>query len=234
MKIALFNLACFSILLFSCTSNDIGPQPIVNTAPEEVVNDTQDDTSDDTTNEPDTVDYSLLFVGNSLTYFNDLPGLVGERALLEGIDIETTMVAYGNYGLEDHWNDGKIQLMIETFDYDFVIIQQGPSSQAYGRSSLIEFGGYIKEVCAANDTELAYFMVWPSLTYYYTFPGVIQNYTDAAALNDAILCPVGVHWRDVVDQTGDTSYYGPDGFHPSLAGSEISAQIILQALGIIQ
>ncbi|MEP2935465.1 MAG: SGNH/GDSL hydrolase family protein [Gilvibacter sp.] len=234
MKIALLKFACFSLIIISCTSNDIRPQPIVSVTQDETEGNAQDDTSDDTTDDSSALDYSLLFVGNSLTYFNDLPGLVGERASLEGIDIETTTVAYGNYGLEDHWNDGEIQTMIETFDYDFVIIQQGPSSQAYGRSSLIEYGGYIKEVCAANDTELAFFMVWPSLVYYHTFPGVIQNYTDAATLNEALLCPVGEHWRDVVDQTGDTSYYGPDGFHPSLEGSEIAAQIILQSLGIIQ
>ena len=221
----LIKVCCVCVLLFGCSSKDIAPEPIVVSIPDEGVS---GDTSDDTS----TANYSILFIGNSLTYTNDLPNLVLERASQDGITIETTMVAYANYGLEDHWNDGKIQTMIETFKYDFVVIQQGPSSQAYGRSSLIEFGGLMKEVCDANGAKLAYFMVWPSLLYYHTFPGVIQNYTDAANLNNALLCPVGVHWR-AVNQNDDYTYYGPDGFHPSVAGSEAAANVILESLGIL-
>jgi hypothetical protein len=220
MKIAILKLSYLCILLIGCSSKDTVPEPIIATV---------EITPEGNSNS----DYSILFVGNSLTATNDLPKLVRDRAIQNDISIQTTKVTYGNYGLEDHWNDGDIQTLIEANNYDFVVIQQGPSSQAYGRSSLIEYGGYIKEICEANNTQLAFFMVWPSLEYYYTFDGVIQNYTDAANLNNAILCPVGVHWRNAVDQNEDYSYYGPDGFHPSLEGSEVAAQVILEGLGVL-
>lgn len=57
---------------------------------------------------------SILFVGNSLTYYNDLPGLVAKLGKDSGIVIKTEMVAYPNYALEDHWNDGQIQTLIAT------------------------------------------------------------------------------------------------------------------------
>ena len=99
-------------------------------------------------------------------------------------------------------------------------------------ASLIGYGGLIKELCDANNAELAFFMVWPDLDYYYTFAGVINSYTVAAEQNNAILCPVGSHWFDYIAETDDYSYYGPDGFHPSLEGSTIAAQIIVQALDL--
>jgi len=188
--------------------------------------------NDDSSNDSGNSDYSLLFIGNSLTYTNGLPALVKDAASTQGITITTKMIAYSNYGLEDHWNDGVIQDLINTEKYDYVIIQQGPSSQAAGRASLIEYGGRIADLCQMNNTQLAFFMVWPSMTYYHTFPGVITNYTDAASLSGAILCPAGKVWKDYFDQTNDFSYYGPDNFHPSLSGSEVAAAVILESLDL--
>lgn len=176
------------------------------------------------------VDFELLFIGNSLTFANDLPKLVESTALAQGVHVSTKMVAHPNYGLEDHWNEGVIQELIKCGVYDFVIIQQGPSSQAYGRDSLLDFGGRIAQLCEDNDAKLAFFMVWPSLQNYSTFPGVIANYTHAANASNALLCPVGLVWKQYFDETNDFSYYGADGFHPSLAGSTIAAQVIVDSL----
>ena len=175
-------------------------------------------------------DYKLLFVGNSLTYTNDLPKLVRSKARDKGIVIETTTLAYGNYAIVDHWADGNVQTLIKSKQYDYVIIQQGPSSQADGFEMLINGGKLYSDLCKANGAKLVYFMVWPSRRYYYTFDGVIANYTAGAEANDAILSPVGKVWKEYFDNTGDFSYYGSDQFHPSLKGSLVAADVILDSL----
>ena len=179
-------------------------------------------------------EYRFLFVGNSLTETNHLPKIIKDIYAEMGIVISTRTIAPPGYGLEDHWNVGLIQPLISSNYYDYVIIQQGPSSQEYGRWSLIEYGGRIADLCNANDnnTKLAFFMVWPSLTYYDTFDGVITNYTDAANLSNAILLPVGRNWKHYFDETNDFSYYDSDGFHPSMAGSQRAAHDIIQYLGL--
>jgi hypothetical protein len=178
----------------------------------------------------DVSEFNLLFIGNSLTFVNDLPKLVESIALANGKDASVTTIANGNYALIDHWKDGDIQELIKSGNYDFVIVQQGPSSQPYGRDLLFEYGGKISELCKNNDTKLAYYMVWPSLTYYSTFDGVIYSYTEAANMNNDILCPVGEVWKSHFDVTNDFSYYGTDGFHPSLARSKVAAKIIYESL----
>ncbi|MEP3390526.1 MAG: SGNH/GDSL hydrolase family protein [Reichenbachiella sp.] len=183
-------------------------------------------------NDPDlqNTDYNILFIGNSLTYSNDLPGLVRNLGEKNGLEIGVKSVVKGNYALIDHWNDGVIQQEIATAQYDFVVVQQGPSSQAFGREVLIEYGKKIKELCDEYGGELAYYMVWPSRTYYHTFDGVIKNHEDAASLNEALLCPVGRVWKKHFDDTNDFSYYGSDGFHPSLKGSQVAADVIYNTL----
>ncbi len=177
-------------------------------------------------------DYQLLFIGNSLTIVNNLPLLVKNRGKEMGLSISCTAELGSGFGLEDHWNVGLIQSQISSNFYDFVIIQQGPSSQAYCRASLIDYGGRIAQLCSTIDTQLAYFMVWPSLTYYETFDGVISNYTDAANINNAINCNVGEIWKHNMEGSSDFPYYGTDGFHPSLEGSKLAARIIIQRLGL--
>lgn len=177
-----------------------------------------------------TKELRILFVGNSLTYYNNLPGLVQERGKEKGIKITTEILAKPNYALVDHWNDGLIQTKIQKGDFDYVIVQQGPSSQAEGRALLLSYGMKIAKICETSKARLAFFMVWPSLQYYHTFDGVITNYREAALENGAVLCPVGEAWKSYFDETGNFDYYGPDGFHPSLQGSQVAADIIVSSL----
>jgi hypothetical protein len=171
----------------------------------------------------------ILFVGNSLTYTNDLPDLVTKSAEAKGQTIKATMLAYPNYALEDHWNDGQLQKLIAKEKYDFVIVQQGPSSQAEGRAMLLNDGKRIKDLCDKNNSKLVFFMVWPAKANLHMMDGVIKNHTDAAVETKSILCPVGKIWKEHF-ATGDYSYYGEDEFHPSLAGSEAAAKIIVETL----
>ena len=172
----------------------------------------------------------ILFVGNSLTYTNDLPALVELEAKARGVKIKSKMLAYPNYALVDHWNDGELQKHIQSEKYNYVIVQQGPSSQTEGKEMLLESGELIARLCEQSGAQLAFFMVWPSRIYYHTFDGVIANYGMAADSTGTILLPVGKVWKDHFDQTKDFSYYGPDSFHPSLRGSQVAAEVIVNIL----
>ncbi len=172
----------------------------------------------------------ILFVGNSLTYTNNLPEIVKELGKANGMEIKVEMLAVPNYGLEDHWNGRKLQKLIRSGNFDFVVVQQGPSSQMEGRTMLLEYGKKIKSLCKKSEVQLAFFMVWPARMNYGTFDGVIRNYTDAANETGSLLCPVGRTWKAYFDATNDFSYYGPDGFHPSRKGSEAAAKVIYETL----
>jgi len=175
-------------------------------------------------------DFRLLFLGNSLTYTNDLPGLVKEKALQRGWKIRADVIALPNYAIIDHWVDGKAKDKIATGKYDFVIVQQGPSSQPLGRQLLIEGGRKFAELCREKGARLCYFMVWPSVEHFSTFDALISNHEEAASINGALLFPVGKVWKAYIDTTGQYDYYGKDGFHPSEKGSSVAAEVIVDCL----
>jgi lysophospholipase L1-like esterase len=64
------------------------------------------------------------------------------------------------------------------------------------------------------------------------FDGVINNYTEAAHKTGSLLCPVGKIWKEHFEKTSDYSYYGPDNFHPSVAGSKAAAAVIFETLNL--
>jgi hypothetical protein len=71
---------------------------------------------------------SVLFVGNSLTYTENLPALVdglGRAAELDRVRVAS--VAKPDHSLEDHWNDGEALDSIDRGGWDAVVLQQGPS-----------------------------------------------------------------------------------------------------------
>ncbi|WP_299885727.1 SGNH/GDSL hydrolase family protein [uncultured Lacinutrix sp.] len=178
----------------------------------------------------DNKSYNILFIGNSLTYTNNLPKLVKKHAKQKGIKVNTKMIAFPNYAIVDHWNNGQVQKLISSKKYNYVIIQQGPSSQSDGRKMLIDYGEKYSNLCKLNGAKLCYFMVWPSLNYYYTFDDVIKNHKDAAKINNSILLPVGEIWKKHIDFSKEKNYYSSDGFHPSIEGSEIAAKTIVKHL----
>ncbi|MBR2286613.1 MAG: hypothetical protein IJ865_00090, partial [Clostridia bacterium] len=66
----------------------------------------------------------LLFIGNSHTYYNDMPRMVRTRAVEEGYDCEVTMIAHGGWYLSQHVSEPDVRFNILFGNYDYVILQE--------------------------------------------------------------------------------------------------------------
>jgi len=175
-------------------------------------------------------EYRYLFIGNSLSYSNNLPGILEEVGAFYGVGLEADCLCEPNYALLDHWADNTIPKHLEQKPYDMVLLQQGPSSQPYGREVLLEYGSMIKELATSYNTATSFYMVWPSIAYFGTFDGVIKNYSDAARKTGSLLLPVGKVWRSFLDIDEKQSIYSSDLFHPSKKGSFLAALVIFQTI----
>lgn len=144
--------------------------------------------------------------------------------------IQTDMLCFPNYAIVDHLTEGKVQQKIISGGYDYVIVQQGPSSQEEGRKMLVEDGKRLAILCQNYNTKLGYYMVWPSKRYYFTFDKVIANHKEAATKNNAMLFPVGNYWKQYEQFSSKTQLYGVDNFHPSKAGSFLAAIVIFNTI----
>lgn len=198
----------YFLFFIACNKIEVHPDPVVN----------------------DPGEIQVLFIGNSLTYTNDLPALLASHAKANDVKLTARSIALPNYALLDHLAENNIVNALKNTKFNYIIVQQGPSSQAEGRASLIEGATQLKALADKNGAKLCIFMVWPAFANYGTFDGVIKNHSDAAQMTNSILCPVGLAWKEFIDKTNDLSYYGPDLFHPSLKGSKVAAEIIFKSI----
>jgi hypothetical protein len=73
-------------------------------------------------------------------------------------------------------------------------------------------------------------MVWPSARRIADFPRVEESYRLAAQAVDGTFVPSGVNWRRALAHDPTIALYGPDGYHPSAAGSWLSAMTLYRTL----
>jgi hypothetical protein len=173
---------------------------------------------------------NILFVGNSLTYVNDIPSLIKELGKQDGKTITYTSFLFPDYSLEDHWNEGKVKAEIEKGRYDFVVVQQGPSALPESQVLLLDYTKRFAEICDKNKSKLALYMVWPSKARSFDLDNVISSYRKAAEKTSSLLCPAGLAWKYAWQLDSALSLYSEDNFHPSFIGSVLSAITIYGAL----
>ncbi len=180
---------------------------------------------------PPDADLNILFVGNSLTYTNDLPGML-EMLLDAHGDVgeaHVEAVARPNFGLVDHWNEGSARRRLAEGGWDYVIIQQGPSATE-GRPSLLSFSALFAEEAEAVGARLALYMVWPSTLRPQDFDGVADSYRTAAVQNGGLFLPAGEAWREAWAEDPSLALYDSDGFHPSALGTYLAALVMYEQL----
>ena len=173
---------------------------------------------------------NILFIGNSLTYTNDLPGMVEALIAEAGAGpVDVRSVAYPNFGLEDHWLNGVASAAIAQGPWDYVVMQQGPSATE-GRPSLLEYASRFAELIRAAGGEPALYMVWPSDARSFDWDGVLDSYATAAAALNGVFLPAGEAWRVAWETDPSFPFYGADRFHPNVNGTYLAALVIVERL----
>ena len=173
----------------------------------------------------------VLFVGNSLTYFNSMPMILESLADSAGEPLlETGTIAYPDYSLEDHWNDGRAVETIERGGWHVVVMQQGPSSTEAARQLLIRYAARIDSVAREQGAVSALYSVWPTVSRQQDFPRSIESYRLTADSLDALFFPVGDAWLATWQLDPTAALYMNDGLHPRLAGSYLAALVMYAVL----
>ena len=191
----------------------------------------------------------VLFIGNSLTYMNDLPSVLAGLAKSRAIDVEYDMYAPGGYKLSQHASDPQALEKINKGDWDFVILQEQGQMPAFSQQQEeTEVYPYARKLCQmARDAnpraQVAFYMTmarrngdqqnaaaFPELATYEGMQRRINfGYTQMAEQNQALLIPVGVAWQKVRSQRPDLDIYGDD-LHPNITGTYLAACVFYGAL----
>ena len=175
--------------------------------------------------------YRVLFIGNSLTYVNDLPGTLSQLAASVDDTISVESVARPNFALIDHVNgQSEAVQVIRNGGWNFVVLQEGPSSLPINRDTLVLATRSLDQDIRAVGARTALYMVWPERERLNAFDAVRDAYQLAAKEVGGIFLPAGEAWRTAWAVDPGLALYGPDNFHPSALGTYLAALVIYEGL----
>lgn len=192
----------------------------------------------------------VLFIGNSYTQVNDLPGLVRDIALGLGDTLQVTMVAPGGYTFQQHAVYAPTLSAIAQGNWDFVVLQEQSQRPAFPiaqvTADVFPFAAALVDSIAVHApcAEVLFYMtwgrqngdtqncpVWPPVCTFEGMQELLRERYLMMALDNAAWCaPVGVAWRTVRENHPSVGLYAADGSHPSLGGSYLAASVILSTI----
>jgi hypothetical protein len=178
----------------------------------------------------------VLFVGNSLTFKNDLPEIV-HRLGGKGAPIFAGSFTAPGWQLRRFAGDDQLVRLLHDVRWDVVVLQeqsQIPSFSAADRAH--EFDPYVErladEIRAAGAQPLL-FVTWGHRTgdrrnvagdtYAAMQERVDSGYLNAARAAGSALAPVGQAWANALTLRPQLELWASDGTHPSRAGSYLAA-----------
>jgi len=185
----------------------------------------------------------VLFIGNSYTYYNDLPDLVKEIALSFGDTLVHESSTPGGSNFNAHSTNSQSLSKINQQQWDYVVLQaqsQEPSfSHSQVASDTYPYAEILVDSILANSscTEPLFFMTWgrkygdqsncqfypPVCTYAGMQKRLRESYLDMSFLHNASCSPVGLAWKKSIAIDSTIDLYSTDNSHPSIYGSYLAA-----------
>ncbi|MBQ7923565.1 MAG: DUF4886 domain-containing protein [Clostridia bacterium] len=188
---------------------------------------------------------NILFVGNSFTFYNDLPGMLTEMAAAAGIEMSASRVLVGGaylnqYADPDH-ERGK--MLLETYPtkkWDYIVLQD----QSFNPANKPEdFFASVEKLCAYMDcgAKFLFYSTWAyenntellcstGMTYTEMLTALTSAYRKAAEIHSGIRVPVGEAFALTGENCADINVYHPDSKHPSPCGTYLAACLFCKAI----
>jgi hypothetical protein len=167
---------------------------------------------------------SILFIGNSLTYANDLPAMVRALAQADGRTMAVGMVAEPNLAVVDHTTGSSTAPdEIARGSWDVVVLQQGPTPAGMCRDTLVIAAMRLDRLIRGAGGRAALWVPWPRRPPVTGLDQALESATLAARAVGGAVVPIGIAWRNALAADPSLPLYGSDGYHPLPAGSLLGA-----------
>jgi hypothetical protein len=187
----------------------------------------------------------VLFVGNSYTSVNDLPGTLQQLAQASGArTVQTASDTPGGFTLQQHWASGQDVALLNGSRFDWMVLQD--QSQEPGlplatlETDLYPYVTLLADAASDRGTKTMLFLTWarqqgdpeyyPNDTYDAMQARVIFGYETIAARLDLPVAPVGIAWRSALLQYPGIQLWDVDGSHPTVAGTYLAACVFYEMM----
>lgn len=197
----------------------------------------------------ETTPVKILFIGNSSTYYNNMPLMIEGLAKADSIECQVRSITASNYKLSQFATPGnsynaEIMNALSMEKWDFVVLQEHrePLMQNLEKTQTalttlkkaIDDSGaktilyetqadYMGRDFTINGTSI--YFDHNTLQYYMN-----KNYYHLSGLQDCALAPAGLYYTRCMSTYPEINLYNSDMIHPSLEGSYLAACVLYQTI----
>jgi hypothetical protein len=184
----------------------------------------------------------VLFIGNSHTYYNDLPQLFVDLSASGGHPAVKDMSAPGGYTLEQHTTNANTLSKIALGNWDYVVLQEHslyPVIDFYRYGSMYPAARLLDSLITSYGQQTALYMTWgwrnggahsvdghfspDFVDFFHMQDSVSAAYNMLANELNATLVPCGNAWATAWAIDSSNTFWQEDTYHPTLIGSYLAA-----------
>lgn len=181
----------------------------------------------------------ILFLGNSFTFYWNLPSLVESMAKEKGILLDIYQSTAGGATLKDHW-EGKRGLqsmkVLKEHDFSTIILQDHSTSPLLKTVESREYFNRFIKLINKKKSEVILYGTWT----YPASPLIGKSFIGAdpiqyvlkpiADQTNSRMAPVGTAFRLFQEKHPEISVFTSDNKHPSAVGTYLAACVYLKML----
>ncbi len=192
----------------------------------------------------------VLFIGNSYTYVNNMPLMLQTMAAAMGDTLIYDESDPGGYTFALHSTNATTISKIFSQQWDLVVLQEQSQLPSFPPTEVdtevYPYARKLDSMIHANDscTQTIFLMTWghangdplncSSYPVICTYAGMQQrlreSYMQMAQDNNAIVAPVGVAWKAIMDSFPSIWLYMSDSSHPLLPGSYLETSVLYASI----
>ena len=189
---------------------------------------------------------TILFIGNSYTYTNDLPGMFIQllASTQPPLPWKQQNVTPGGKFLYDQATTTGAMAKIAAGGWTWVVLQGQSLEPACDSASFLGSAKVLAQQVKSAKANLAYYSTWARqagsgdyATYPCTggcpalmFEKLKAGYETAAQQTGGLRVPVGDAWMQVIQSNPEINLYNADQSHPSVAGTYLTACVFAKVL----
>ena len=176
------------------------------------------------------ISLNVLFIGNSFTARNDVPGLIAQLAAARGHQLQHRLIQASGAPLRLHWNKGEAQQAMQQTRYDYVVLQEQSTLPVKNAQRMHENIRLFDQAIKSAGARTALYLTWARQNAPETQAAITAAYTAIGAELGATVVPAGVAWQRFLRQHQQPVLHDKDQSHPTLAGSYLAACVFCAVL----
>jgi hypothetical protein len=184
----------------------------------------------------------ILFIGNSYTYVNDLPGMFSKLACSGGYKVQTGLAAPGGWTLAQHEASNETRAALEQQKWDYIVLQEQSEIPAIPADRSQSMYPAVRRLVArikATGAQPLLFLTWGHRdgdmqfglpTYFDMQAQLTFGYLGIAQELNVPVIPVGTTWLKARTLPAPLDLWQADGSHPNEQGTYLAACVFYTAI----